>query len=59
MIVSCVCGAMPFAVIPERSLPSRFFIRSHDRRIPTARRNSSASAPEKFATVIAIRNNCS
>ena len=28
-----------------RSLPSRFFIRSQDRRMPTARRNSSASAP--------------
>ena len=35
--------------------PSRFFIRSQERRIPTARRSSSASAPEKLATVMAMR----
>jgi hypothetical protein len=30
-----------------------------ERRIPTARRSSSASAPVKLATVIAIRSDCS
>ena len=42
--------------MPARSLPSRFFIRSQERRIPTARRSSSASAPEKLATVMAMRS---
>src|SRR5450432_402684 len=59
MMVSCVSASRPFAVMPSRSLPSRFFIRSHERRIPTARRSSSASEPEKLATTIAMRNSCS
>ena len=58
-MVSCVFASMPLAVMPARSLPSRFFIRSQERRIPTARRSSSASAPEKLATVMAMRSNCS
>src|ERR1700750_426866 len=36
--------SIPLAVIPARSFTSRFFIRSQERRMPTARRNSSASA---------------
>ena len=50
---------MPLAVMPRRSLPSSSFMRAMERRMPTARRNSSASPPLKLATIIAMRMSCS
>jgi hypothetical protein len=46
MIVSWVAASISFAVMPVRNFPSRFFIRSQDRHIPTARRLKSRGSQQ-------------
>jgi len=58
-MLSCASGPMPLRVMPSRRRPSRSRMRCMERRMPTARRSSSASAPVKLATVMAMRNSCS
>jgi hypothetical protein len=48
MIVSWVAASISFAVMPVRNFPSRFFIRSQDRRIPTARRLKSRGSQQRL-----------
>jgi type I restriction enzyme M protein len=46
MIVSWVAASISFAVVRVRNFPSRFFIRSQDRRIPTAQRLKSRGSQQ-------------
>ena len=58
-ISSWVLPVMPFRFRPARSFTSIVFMRASERLNPNARRNSSASPPEKPAQTIAIRSSCS
>ena len=56
---SWVAGGMLLTSMPLRSLIIISSIFFQERRMPTALRSSSASAPEKLPTTMAMRRSCS